>query len=133
MHPMRRQLPPLSPHAFHAYQIFLTFPWRRDLPPLIKSGGQITQIKPFAFTQIVRSWDPSPATRCSVTYVIMHKYFVKKIKNVKNEHISFYIQLNMFPCMKISFTFCQHLGPQILSLMNRKNQLNGKKIKSFCF
>ncbi len=50
MHPMRRQLPPLSPHAFHAYQIFLTFPWRRDLPPLIKSGSQITQIKPFAFT-----------------------------------------------------------------------------------
>ncbi len=31
----------------------------------------------------------------------------------------------MFPCMKISCTFCQHLGPQILSLVNRKNQPNG--------
>ncbi len=26
----------------------------------------------------------------------------------------------MFPCMKISYTFCRHLGPQILSLANRK-------------
>jgi hypothetical protein len=29
--------------------------------------------------------------------------------------------------MKISSTFCQQLGPQILSLMNRKNQPNGEK------
>ncbi len=33
----------------------------------------------------------------------------------------------MFLCMKIAYTFCQHLGPQILSLLNRKNQPNGKK------
>jgi hypothetical protein len=32
--------------------------------------------------------------------------------------------------MKISHTFCQHLGPQILSLMNIKNQMEKKK-KSF--
>ncbi len=38
----------------------------------------------------------------------------------------------MFPCMKISCTFCQHLGPQIISLVNRKNQPNGKKKESFC-
>ncbi len=50
--------------------------------------------------------------------------------NVKNEYINFYIQLNMFPCMKISYTFCSHLGPQILSLVNRKNQLNGEKNKN---
>ncbi len=31
----------------------------------------------------------------------------------------------MFPCMKFSYTFCQHLGPQILNLVNRKNQPNG--------
>jgi hypothetical protein len=29
--------------------------------------------------------------------------------------------------MKISYTFCQDLGPQILHLMNRKNQPNGKR------
>ncbi len=33
----------------------------------------------------------------------------------------------MFLCMKISYTFCRHLGPQILSPVNRKNQPNGKK------
>ncbi len=33
----------------------------------------------------------------------------------------------MFSCMKISCTFCQHLGPQILSLVNKKNQQNGGK------
>jgi hypothetical protein len=32
--------------------------------------------------------------------------------------------------MKISYTFFQHLGPQILSLVNTKNQPNGEK-KSF--
>jgi hypothetical protein len=37
----------------------------------------------------------------------------------------------MFSCMKISCTFCQHLGPQILSLVNTKIQLNGPKNKSF--
>jgi len=31
--------------------------------------------------------------------------------------------------MKISYTFFLHLGPQILSLVNRKNQPNGKKKK----
>ncbi len=46
----------------------------------------------------------------SHVYVIMHKYFVNKPKNAKNVYISFYIQLNL-----------------ILSLMNRKNQPNGKK------
>jgi len=35
----------------------------------------------------------------------------------------------MFSCMKISCTCCWHLGPQILSLMNIRNQPNGK-IKS---
>ncbi len=38
----------------------------------------------------------------------------------------------MFPCMKISCTFCWHLGPQILNLGNRKNQPNGKKIHFSC-
>ncbi len=33
--------------------------------------------------------------------------------------------------MKISCTFFQHLGPQILSLMNTKNQPNGKKKNYF--
>jgi hypothetical protein len=30
--------------------------------------------------------------------------------------------------MKISYTFCQHLGPQILSLMNTKKNQMEKKI-----
>ncbi len=60
-------------------------------------------------------------------YVIMHKYFGKKTRNVKNEYISFYIQLNMFSCMTISYTSCQCLGPQILSLVKTKNQPIGKK------
>jgi hypothetical protein len=42
-------------------------------------------------------------------YVIMHKYFIKKSKWKIWIH-SYYIQLNMFPYMKISYTFCQHLG-----------------------
>ncbi len=50
--------------------------------------------------------------------------------NVKIEYINFYIQLNMFPCMKFSYTFFSHFGPQILSLVNRKNQLNGEKKKN---
>jgi hypothetical protein len=29
----------------------------------------------------------------SYAYFIMHKYFGKKIRNAKNEYISFYIQL----------------------------------------
>jgi hypothetical protein len=33
----------------------------------------------------------------------------------------------MFSRMKISYTFFQHLGPQILNLVNTKNQANGKK------
>ncbi len=37
----------------------------------------------------------------------------------------------MFSCMKISYTFCQHLGPQILNLMNTKHQPNGKKSNHF--
>jgi hypothetical protein len=57
----------------------------------------------------------------------MHKYFVKKPKMQKNEYISFCRQLNMLPCMKISCTFFWQLGPQILNLVNRKNQPNGKK------
>jgi hypothetical protein len=61
--------------------------------------------------------------------VIMHKYFYKK-KMQNKEYISFYIQLNMYSCMKISCTFCQHLKPQILSLVDTKDQQNGKK-KSF--
>jgi hypothetical protein len=45
----------------------------------------------------------------------------------KKEYISFYIQLNMYSYMKISCTFCQHLRPQILSLVDTKDQPNGKK------
>ncbi len=37
----------------------------------------------------------------------------------------------MFPCMKISCTFFQHLGPQILSLLNEKNEPNGKRRNHF--
>ncbi len=66
----------------------------------------------------------------SHVYVIMHKY--SETKNVENEYIVFYIQLNMFPCMKISCTFYWHLGPQIPSLVNRKNQPNGGKNEPFC-
>ncbi len=33
--------------------------------------------------------------------------------------------------MKIFCTFCRHLGPQILSLVNIKNQPNGKKKNRF--
>ncbi len=74
----------------------------------------------------------------SHAYVIMHKYFGKKPKmkkKKKKKYISFYIQLNMLFWMKISCTFCQHLGPQILSLVNTKNQPNGKKMNHFpcCF
>ncbi len=32
----------------------------------------------------------------------------------------------MFSCMKISCTFCRHLGPQIINLMNTKNEPNDK-------
>jgi hypothetical protein len=39
----------------------------------------------------------------SHVYVIMHKYF--ETKYVKNEYIIFYIQLNMFPCVKIPAHF----------------------------
>ncbi len=63
----------------------------------------------------------------SHVYVTMHRYFGKKTKNAQNGYISFYIQLNMFSCMKISFTFFQHLGPQILSLVDTKYQPNGGK------
>ncbi len=54
-----------------------------------------------------------------------------KIRNEKNEYISFYIQLNMFYCIKNSFTFYQHLRPQIISLVNTKNQPNSKKRNHF--
>ncbi len=37
----------------------------------------------------------------------------------------------MFPCMKISCTFCWHPVPQILSLENRKSQTNEEKRKHF--
>jgi hypothetical protein len=69
----------------------------------------------------------------SHVYVITHQYFVKKTRDAKNEYISFYIQLNMFACMKFSYTFCWHIRPQILNLVNRKNQSNGgKKIHFAC-
>jgi len=54
-----------------------------------------------------------------------------KIWKFGNEYISFNIQLNMFFSMKNSYTCCWQLGPQILSLMNIKNQPNGKKNESF--
>ncbi len=57
----------------------------------------------------------------SHAYVIMYKYFGKKPKMQKNEYISFYLQFTIFFCMKISHTFCQHLGPQILNLVNTKH------------
>ncbi len=38
----------------------------------------------------------------------------------------------MFSCMKISCTFFQYLGPEILSLVNMKNQPNRKKIHFPC-
>jgi hypothetical protein len=63
----------------------------------------------------------------SHAYVIIHKYFGKKPKNAENEYLSFYIQLNMFSCMQISYTFCQHLGTKIISLVNTKIQPNGEK------
>jgi len=47
----------------------------------------------------------------SHAYVIMHKYFDKKTKNVKNEYINFYIQLSIFSCMKSFDTFYWCLGP----------------------
>ncbi len=37
----------------------------------------------------------------------------------------------MFFYMKTSYTCCQHLGPQIISLVNAKNQPNGKKRNHF--
>ncbi len=39
----------------------------------------------------------------------------------------------MFSCMKISYTFCRHLGPQILSLVNTNNQPNGRGKKGIIF
>jgi hypothetical protein len=53
----------------------------------------------------------------SHAYVIMHRYFGEKPK-IKKEYISFYVQFDVFSCMKISYTCCQHLGPQTLNLMN---------------
>ncbi len=38
----------------------------------------------------------------------------------------FYMQLNMFSYMKISYTCCRHFGTQILNQMNTKNEPNGK-------
>jgi hypothetical protein len=55
----------------------------------------------------------------SHAYVIMHIYFRKNHK-CRNEYLNFYIQLKMFSCMKFSCTFCRHLGPQIVSLVNTK-------------
>jgi hypothetical protein len=43
----------------------------------------------------------------------------------------FYKQLDLYSCMKISCTCCQHSGPQIWSLMNTKNQPNCKKRNCF--
>jgi isopentenyl phosphate kinase len=40
----------------------------------------------------------------SHAYVIMHQYFDEKNRNAKNEYISFYIQLDIFSCMIISYT-----------------------------
>ncbi len=37
----------------------------------------------------------------------------------------------MLSCMIISYTCCRHLGPQKLSLINTKNQPNGKKKSHF--
>jgi hypothetical protein len=53
-----------------------------------------------------------------------------KTKNAKNEYIIFYIQLNMFFCMKFFDTCCQHFEPQIIILVNIENQPNGKKKES---
>jgi hypothetical protein len=37
------------------------------------------------------------------------------------------MQLNIFSCVKISYTFFRHLEPQILSLMNTKKTKREKK------
>jgi len=57
---------------------------------------------------------------------------VKNQKCKKWIHKFLYTTSNMFSYMKNSCTFCWHLGWQILSLLNTKNQPNGKK-KSFSF
>jgi hypothetical protein len=49
----------------------------------------------------------------SYACVIMHQYFGKKSKNVKNDFISSYKQLYMFFGMIISWTCDLHLWPQI--------------------
>ncbi len=61
----------------------------------------------------------------SHAYVIMHKYFGKKQK-INKIHKFIYIQLNMFSCMKFHTHFANTWGPQILSLVNTKNQSNRK-------
>jgi hypothetical protein len=62
---------------------------------------------------------------------LMYKYFKVKTKNAKDEYVSFYCQLDMFSWMKFFYTCCQHLGPQILSLVNIINQPNGQKWNHF--
>jgi hypothetical protein len=54
-----------------------------------------------------------------------------KTRNIKNEYISFYRQRDIFSCIIISYTCDLHLGPQILSLMNTKNQPNDEKSNPF--
>jgi len=66
----------------------------------------------------------------SHAYVINVEIFWSKTKNVENEYVSLYSQLDMFSWMKISYTCCQHLGPQIFNLVNTKNQPNGQKKES---
>jgi hypothetical protein len=45
--------------------------------------------------------------------------------------MNFYLQFNMFSCMKISCTCYQHLKPQILNLVNTKNNQMAKNIYHF--
>jgi hypothetical protein len=72
------------------------------LPPLIKSGGHITQIKPFAFTQTVRSWDPSLATRCPVTIFSFVAFEFPKQFHAKHDKVTLF---HIFIIHKVSKWF----------------------------
>jgi hypothetical protein len=96
--------------AFVIFQIY-------NLNEINLSGRYwITQIMIFSW------WWWFFACICNYTQI-----FWLKTRNAKNEYISFYIQLNICFYMKLSYTFHWHLGPQILNLMNIKNQENRKK------
>jgi hypothetical protein len=61
----------------------------------------------------------------SHAYVIMHKYFGKKTKNVKNEYISFYNNLTFFLHENFLHIFST-FGATNSKPNDYKNQLNEK-------